>query len=96
MDLQAKMVDAQLKQATEGMKIEGQQQQLDMDQERFEQEMMQDQAVHLMDMLQDRQVHRQDMAQDKQAGELKLELARKQAAAKPKPSTNGSKNGSEK
>ncbi|MCB0359582.1 MAG: hypothetical protein KDD44_08090, partial [Bdellovibrionales bacterium] len=46
----------------------------------------QDGLQHVLDMLQDDQKFRQELTQAKEMGKLKLELARKQAMQRPKPS----------
>lgn len=95
-DAQAKMIDAQLKAGQAGTdqqnaelemqaKAFEQQMKLIFDSQSHQQELEQDAQSHILDLVQDRQSFTQSLAQQKAMGQLKLALARKAAAAKPKP-----------
>lgn len=83
-DMQAKMLDGQIKQQLGAAKIGEAQQQLGFKAVEHQQQMRHDQSSHLLDILQDRQKFTLDLSQTRQLGELKIELAR--AAARTKQS----------
>lgn len=98
-EIQGKQVEAQAKQVEAQSKAQAAGQQLLLDFEKsnldlqqdaqeHQQEMQQDAAEHLFEMASDAEKHEQEMQQKRQEGQLKLELARKQAAPKPKPQTS--------
>lgn len=64
---------------------------LEADQQRHEQEMRQDQEQHMLDITQSRMSGAMQLQQAQEMGDVKAQAAKKAAAAKPKPQTNGSK-----
>lgn len=66
---------------------------LEADQKRHEQELQQDQEQHAVDLAQSRMSGAMQIQQTEQMGDAKIAMAKKQAAAKPKPkpSKNGKK-----
>lgn len=95
--LQLKQAEAQLQQVLDQQRAG---QELTQDQEQHAQEMRQDQERHEMEMQQAMQEtalkvqqSRTGLLQKMEEGRVKIDIAKKQAAAKPKPSSNGSTNG---
>jgi len=92
-DIQGKQSSAMMDMMKERMGMQQLQQKSQMDlqqtEESHKQSIRHDEVEHLLDMAQGRAKHEQTMKQQDKMGDLKMQLARKMARAKP--ATNGSK-----
>jgi chaperonin GroES len=84
LQMRIKIMEAQLKQQGEMIKLQAESQKAQLD-------LKVAAAQHEQTVVHNQQTHEQDMQHQKEAGAAKVEAMKAQAAAKPKPSTSGGK-----